>query len=83
MLRASQAIANIETAISPNRLAQLNACRPGPGLAGVALALHHAAELCAQVCAEVSAREGWPWPARLADRVRPLLAVNAPKTDGA
>lgn len=67
--RASDAAAGIEEAITPARLAALNACVPGPGMASVVRALGAAARLGQSVCAVVAAREVWAWPDELAARM--------------
>jgi len=67
--RASEAAAGIADVISPARLAALNACIPGPGMIGVTRALVAAARLGRVTCAATAAREGWDWPAMLAERV--------------
>ena len=71
--RATNASAGIERVLSPQRLAQLNACIPDATADGLPTALRASATLGADVCAAVAAREAWPWPAVLAERVRGLL----------
>ncbi len=67
----------VERALSPGRLARLDACIPATDADGVCRALPPAARLGREVCAALGARHGWPWPERLADRTAALLASAA------
>jgi hypothetical protein len=67
--RASDAAANIERDISPERLARLDACIPGPAPADLAPALRRILHLGRDVSAAAAARYARPWPAELADRL--------------
>ncbi len=74
--RASESSAGIERVLTPRRLAQLNACIPGPGIESVRGALIEAARLGREVCANILVTRGWPWPALLAERI--LAVLDAP-----
>lgn len=71
--QASDAAAGIERAISPSRLAQLNACIPGPEAGNLRPAMLNATRLGTSVCSALAARHGWPWPDRLAQRTLDFL----------
>lgn len=75
-MRATSAAAQIERDISPVRLAQLDACIPGPTLADLLAAMHAAARLTQEVCAAIATQNGWPWPSQLADQIVPLFEPN-------
>lgn len=74
--RASESSAGIEHVLTLRRLAQLNACIPGPGIESVRGALAEAARLGREVCANILATRGWPWPALLAERTLAVLAAS-------
>ncbi|MGB3327898.1 MAG: hypothetical protein WBA46_03030 [Thermomicrobiales bacterium] len=71
--RSSDAIAGIEDAISPERLASYRACVPGLDDGDPAIALGRIVRLAAEVTANVSTRYDVPWPAELARR---MIAVT-------
>lgn len=70
---ASDAADGIETAVSPERLAQLRRCIPTPDAASLAPALRASAELGAEVCASIASRTVHPWPEELAREMLALL----------
>jgi len=76
--RASAAAVGIEAALSPERLAQLEGCIPGPGLAGVEAALGRAAALGWRACRAGAARYARPWPEPLARAILRLLGTAPP-----
>ncbi len=59
--------------LSPERLAQLDACVPAGGSAGLHAALAAAAGVGCDVCASISAAQSWAWPEQLAACVLELL----------
>lgn len=67
--RASDAAANIERDISAARLAQLNACIPGPMPGELAPALRRMLHLGREVSAGAAARYQRSWPIELADHL--------------
>ena len=71
--QASPSAAGLEAALTPERLAQLDRCIPGPGAAELARALHEAARLAYAVCESVADQHHWEWPERLAIRVIRLI----------
>ncbi len=79
--RASEASVGIENVISPERLAQLEGCIPGPGLAGVESALARAAELGWRTCRAGAARYEQSWPEPLARTILRLLGTAPPAGD--
>ena len=70
---ASQAAADVERTLAPERLARLEDCVPGAGAAGIQRALVAAATLGYDVCAAIASQHGWTWPHALADRVVGIL----------
>ena len=70
---ASDAAAGIEDAISPERLASLNRCVPGPDPSTLLPALREIVDLGGDTCATVAARLGVAWPEALAAQMRDLL----------
>src|SRR6185437_9066285 len=74
---ASPAAVKIEQVLSPERLAQLDRCIPGPGAADLNRALLAAIQLGHDVCASIAREHGWDWPERLADRVVELIENDA------
>ncbi len=66
--RASSSAVGIEQVISHERLAQLNACVPAAGAAGLQRAFINAARLAYEVCATTAQANSWGWPQRLAER---------------
>lgn len=72
--QGQSAAVGLEQALTPARLAQLEGCIAGPGMAGVQGALRAAARLGAEVCPAIAAHHAWPWPALLARRVQAILA---------
>lgn len=77
--RASDAAANIERDISAARLAQLDACIPGPHPADLAPALRRILRLGREVSAGAATQYRRPWPAELAGR---LIALSDEGTGG-
>ncbi len=71
--RASSACVGIEDVITPERLAQLNACIPGEDVASLQAAMRRAAELGKIVCASIATERGWLWPEALAEQVEAIL----------
>jgi hypothetical protein len=71
--RASSACVGIEDAITPERLAQLNACIPGTDVESLKTAMSRAAELGKSVCAAIADERGWSWPEELAERIEAIL----------
>jgi len=71
--RASEAAVGIEQALSPQRRTQLQAVIPATGLEGIRAALRAAMALGEAVCVQIHAVHGWPWPDRLALRLREIL----------
>ncbi|MEJ7761906.1 MAG: hypothetical protein WKF80_03845 [Thermomicrobiales bacterium] len=78
----SDPAAGIERAISPGRLVALDRCVPGPPPADLLATVRHVADLGAEAGSAVAAREGWPWPGRLAARVRESLGAGDQGTSG-
>ena len=70
--RATSAAVNIERDITPERLAQLDELIPGRDTEQLQETFLKAIRLGREVCAVLSAREGWPWPEELAARVAAL-----------
>jgi hypothetical protein len=75
--RASEAAVGIEQALSPPRRAQLQTVIPATGMDGVRTALTAAIALGEDVCVQMHAAHGWPWPERLAARLREILGPAA------
>lgn len=73
--RATDAAAEIERDIAPERLARLDACIPGREPSELARALHEVVMLGREVTASAAARYDRGWPAELADR---MVALTAP-----
>lgn len=67
--RSSDAIAGIEGAISPERLAAYRACVPGLDDGDLEIAMGRIVRLAAEVNANVSLRYDVSWPAELAQRM--------------
>lgn len=74
---ASDAAAGIEDAISPERLARLNRCIPGPDPATLLPALREIVDLGAEVCATIASRLDIAWPEALAAEMRELIAEGS------
>jgi hypothetical protein len=70
-----------ERILSAERLARLDACVPPPGPAGLWQAMATAARLGREVCANVAACHGWPWPDTLATRTVALLEESGTQMD--
>jgi hypothetical protein len=70
---ASDAADGIESAVSPQRLAQLQRCIPSPDAESLAPALRASAELGAEVCASIASRTGQSRPEDLAREMIRLL----------
>lgn len=73
--RASESAPGIEHVLAPHRLAQLDACIPGPRLRSTRQALTNATELSCKVCTALHATHGWPWPAALGERTLLILTL--------
>jgi hypothetical protein len=73
---ASDAAAGIEDAVSPERLARLDHCIPGPDPASLLPALREIVDLGADTCAATATRLGVAWPDMLATEMRELLAAG-------
>ena len=76
--RAQSSAVGIEQAVTPTRLAQLDACIPGADASLLIRSFVRAAALGYEVCESISARHGWPWPRELADRALALLGEAEP-----
>jgi hypothetical protein len=74
--RASDAAADIERDIAPERLARLDACIPGRAPGELARALHEIVVLGRDVSAAAAAQYDRPWPAELADRMVSLANLH-------
>jgi lincosamide nucleotidyltransferase len=79
--RASEAAVGLEAVLTPERLAQLERCIPGPGLTGVQAAMTRAAELGWITCRAGAACYDRPWPEALARAILRLLGTAPPATD--
>jgi hypothetical protein len=73
-LRGSSAAVGIEGALAPERLRALDALVPGQTCVSLVQSFRAAIRLGRDVCAQLSAARGWPWPAELATRVAALYA---------
>ncbi len=62
-----------EEALPPEALRRLQGCIPGPADNDLRAAMLRAALLGRDACAEIAAREGWPWPVELGERMVRLL----------
>ncbi len=71
--KASEAAVGIVQALSPQRRTQLQAVIPASEIEGVRAALGAAMALGEAVCAHLHDLHGWPWPERLAARLREIL----------
>lgn len=67
---------NLEQAISPTRLVQLNACIPAEGEAEMLRAMFHAAQLGADLCQRLAARYQCAWPKRAAEEIIRVLSMK-------
>lgn len=76
--RASEAAADIERDIAPERLARLDACIPGREPGALAAALHEIVVLGREVSTVAAARYGRSWPVELADRMVALTNPACP-----
>lgn len=65
----------IEAALPAHRLAELEACVPGPGEAGLRAACIQAIALGRELCAALAPRYGREWPAELADSIERLYSA--------
>ncbi len=74
--RVSHAVDGIETAVSPQRLQQLNQLIPGQGMAEIIRAMEAAITLGYDVCQATSQKEGWAWPQELAEQIRIIDIQN-------
>ncbi|MFL6209428.1 MAG: aminoglycoside 6-adenylyltransferase [Pyrinomonadaceae bacterium] len=72
-LRSTSAAVDIEQALAPERLAQLNALIPGADEASLRQSFVRAIELTRQVCAALAQAHGWSWPEQLAARIATLF----------
>ena len=77
-LRATSAAVEIERAISPARLDQLNHCIPAAGAEELSRVFDSTARLAYEACDATAATRGWVWPRELADRVCSILEPDAP-----
>lgn len=75
--RAASSAVGIEQAVTPTRLAQLDACIPVADSSALINAFVKAGRLGYEVCASIAAQHGWPWPRQLADRTLALLEEAA------
>lgn len=73
--RATSAATAVEQVLSAGRMAQLEACIPERGEAGLRMAFRAAAQLGYDVSAALATTHTWPWPQQLAERV--LAITNA------
>ncbi len=67
--RASNAANHIETALSPERLVQLQRCTAQPEATSLQAALLAAASLGFDVCQTTASRHGWEWPQELGEKI--------------
>ncbi len=74
--RAADAAVDIERDLSPERLARLDACIPGPKPADLTLVMWRIVALGHEVSAAAAARYARPWPEELADRMVALTATR-------
>jgi lincosamide nucleotidyltransferase len=72
-LRSTSAAVDIEHALTPARLAQLNALIPGADEASLRESFVRTTELTRQVCAALAEAHGWSWPEQLAARIVTLF----------
>lgn len=70
----SSAVWNAEQTLSPQRLAQLESCIPGPGQTALKQSLLAAAQLGESVCAHIALDSGWDWPDELAKQTLQVLS---------
>lgn len=70
--RASHAVDGIETAVSPQRLQQLNQLIPAQGMDEIIRVMEAAIELGYGICQAIEQKEGWPWPRALAERIKTI-----------
>ena len=70
--RASHAVDGIETAVSTQRLQQLNQLIPAQGMAEIIRVIEAAIELGYDVCQAIANKEDWPWPQALAERIKTI-----------
>lgn len=75
--RSSDAIAGIETAISPERLAAFRACVPGLADDDLHVSMRRIVRLAAEANAAVARKHGRPWPRELAERMIALTSGPA------
>jgi hypothetical protein len=71
--RAQSSAVGIERAVAPARLKRLDECIPGADSSSLVRAFVKAAQLGYEVCEDVAARHGWPWPRQLAERTLALF----------
>ena len=71
--RSSSAAVAIEQVLSPERQAQLDSCIAGRSTSELQYAMRQAVQLGQQVCESIRAKQKWPWPHRLAERLISLL----------
>lgn len=72
--RATSAATEVEQLLSAERVAQLEACIPERGEAGLRRAFSAVAELGHDVSTALATARGWPWPQQLAERVLALAS---------
>ena len=70
--RASHAVDGIETAVSPERLTQLNQLIPEKGMDEIIRVMHQAIAVGYDVCQAIEQKVGWQWPEKLAQQIRGL-----------
>ena len=71
--RGSNASADIERDISPERLKGLEVAKPGPSLGELEMALRETAVFGRTVCQSIAQKHAFSWPELLADRVIMML----------
>jgi len=71
--RASESAVGIEHVLTPERLARLNSCIPGPGIESLHHTLGTATDLAGDVCASIGTTCGWSWPHILAEHLSTVL----------
>lgn len=72
--QGSQAAKDIELAVTPTRLRQLDECIAGVDPDDLRRSLVAARDLGTSVCHSIACQHGWTWPAELAARLAPVLS---------
>lgn len=80
--KASTAATGIESAISAERLMQLNACIPEQTREGLLPAIRNSIQLGQEVCVSLQTRLRWQWPAALAEEIALAYGKVSPGEPG-